>query len=107
LKELGAELAFDRFSGGPTCIEDLALAAPDLLVLAPTLCRGISSYPRRMSQLKSVISSCEAADIKAVMPARLPKEDCQAGSENGLNLMLSSAFAPTDVFHSVAAPATV
>ncbi len=106
LKELGAELAFDRFSGGPTCIEDMSLASPDLLVLAPTLCRGISSYPRRMTQLKSVILSCEAADIKAVLPARLPKEDCQAGNDNGLSLMLSSTFAPTDAFVSAAIPAT-
>ena len=107
LKELGAELTFDRFSGGPTCIEDMAIASPDLLVLAPTLCRGISSYPRRMNQLKSVISSCEAAEIKAVLPARLPKEDCLAGNDNGLGLMLSSNVTPTDVFNSAAVPATV
>jgi pSer/pThr/pTyr-binding forkhead associated (FHA) protein len=107
LKELGAELAFDRFSGGPTCIEDMTEAAPDLLILAPTLCRGISSYERRMSLLKQIVSSCESANIKAVMPAKLPKEDCQAGNDIGLNLFLNSNFTPTDSFSSCALPISV
>jgi pSer/pThr/pTyr-binding forkhead associated (FHA) protein len=107
LKELGAELAYDRFSGGPTCVNDMAPAAPDYLVLAPTLCRGIASYPRRMTQLKSVIANCEAANIKVVMPARLPKEDYQAANDIGVNLKLSAASGIADEINSLSTPATV
>jgi pSer/pThr/pTyr-binding forkhead associated (FHA) protein len=107
LKELGAELAFDRFSGGPTCIDDMVAAVPDLLILAPTLCRGISSYPRRMTQFKNVVSSCEAANIKCVLPARLPQEDCDAASDIGLNLVLSSTHSPIDELGALVTPATV
>lgn len=107
LKELGAELAFDRFSGGPTCVADMSAAAPHWLILAPTLCRGISSNSRRMTQLKSVIENCNAAEIEVVLPARLPQEDYEAASEIGLNLMLSSTHRPHDVFGILATPATV
>ena len=107
LKELGAHLAFDNFSGGPTCVKDMSPAAPDLLVLAPTLCRGISSNPRRMGQLNTIAAACEASEIKLVLPDRLAPEDRQAGSDNGLNLVLSAARSPVDVLSSVATPATV
>lgn len=107
LKELGAELAFDRFSGGPTCVTDMTGAAPDLLVLSPTLCRGVSSYPRRMTQLKNVLASCDAAEIKVVLPARLPKEDYDAASDIGLNLMLTSAQSSAEDLEALAVPATV
>lgn len=107
LKQLGAELAFDRFSGGPTCITDMSLSAPDWLVLAPTLCRGISSNQRRMTQLKNIIANCNDAEIKVVLPARLPEEDYLAASEIGLNWMLSSSQSAIDESSSLVTPATV
>jgi len=91
LKQLGAELAFDRFSGGPTCVTDMKTSVPDWLVLAPTLCRGIASNPRRMTQLQRVCENCNSADVKVVLPERLPQEDYEAASEIGLHLMLSSS----------------
>jgi hypothetical protein len=107
LKELGAELAFDRFSGGPTCVADMSASAPDWLVLAPTLCRGISSNGRRMTQLKNVVANCSDADIKVVLPARLPDEDCKAAGEIGLELMLSSTHSAIDQSSAKVTPATV
>jgi pSer/pThr/pTyr-binding forkhead associated (FHA) protein len=105
-KELGADLAFDRFSGGPTCIGDVELASPDLLVLAPELARGISSHPRRMMQLKHVVSNCDAADVKVVLPAGLPEEDFQAASDVGVNLIIGSVSTCPELNRSTALPVT-
>ena len=107
LRELGAELAFDHFSGGVTCIENMAVAPPDLLVLAPTLARGISSHPRRMNQLKTVVSKCEDAEIQIVLPFGLAEEDYKAGSDIGLNLIVSTDFAPINVHRPDAIHASV
>lgn len=106
-KELGAELAFDRFSGGPTCISDVELASPDLLVLAPELARGISSHPRRMMQLKNVVANCDAANVKVVLPARIQEDDFQAASDIGVNLIVDHASMSYETSSSLALPATV
>jgi len=97
LRTLGADLAFDRFSGGATCIDDMELALPDLLFLAPTLARGISSHPRRLKQLKTIVSRCEAADIQLVLPDGLAEEDYQAGNDIGINLTVGRNFIPDDM----------
>lgn len=107
LKALGADLAFDNFSGGATCIGDMEVAAPELLVLAPTLVRGISSNPRQVNQLKNVISICETAEIKVVLPAGLPPEDIQAGHDIGLNLIVSNSATPIDLQESSDIPVSV
>jgi pSer/pThr/pTyr-binding forkhead associated (FHA) protein len=107
LKELGAELAFDRFSGGPSCIVDMSASAPDWLILAPTLCRGISSNSRRLAQLKNIVANCSEAEIRVVLPARLPQEDYDAASDIGLNLLLSADHSAIDESDSLATPATV
>lgn len=107
LKVLGAELAFDDFSGGATCVGEMKLASPDLLVLAPTLVRGISSHPRRREQLRNVVSLCEAADIRVVLPVGLTEQDRQTAHEFGLNLVLSNPSTPLDVISSYAIPISV
>ena len=107
LRELGAELAYESFSGGSTCIEEMKLASPDFLVLAPALVRGISSNLRQQEQLKNVISNCENADIKVVLPMGTAEEDIQVGLDVGLNLIVSNPTAPIDVPSSNAVLATV
>jgi len=97
LRTLGAGLAFDRFSGGATCIDDMELSPPDFLLLAPTFARGISSHPRRMKQLETIASKCEAADIQIVLPAGLAEEDYQAGNDLGLNLIVKRNSTPMDI----------
>jgi hypothetical protein len=107
LKELGAELAFDRFSGGPSCITDMSASAPDWLILAPTLCRGISSNSRRLTQLKNVVANCVEAEIKVVLPPRLPTDDYEAASEIGLSLSLNADQCSIDESDVNAVPASV
>ncbi|TWU21903.1 FHA domain-containing protein [Bythopirellula polymerisocia] len=107
LKALGADLAFDRFSGGAACIGDMELASPEFLVLEASLARGISSHPRRLTQLKNLISICEAAEIELVLPYGLPEEDCQASHDLGLNLLVSNASNSIEVASANAVVALV
>ena len=104
LRALGAELAFDRFSGGAACIDDMERASPDLLVLAPTLARGISSHPRRLKQLKKVASHCEVSEIQIVLPAGLPEDDYEAGFDIGLNLLAASTSSATNSQNPIKSP---
>ncbi|QEG34453.1 FHA domain-containing protein [Bythopirellula goksoeyrii] len=97
LRSLGAELTFDNFSGGAACIGDMEVATPELLVLAPSLVRGISANPRQLNQLQNVTSICEEANIKVILPAGLPQEDCQASHDIGLNLIVSNSASPIEL----------
>ena len=97
LKSLGAELAFDYFSGNAESIDAMEVASPDFLLIAPTLARGISSYPRRLEQLNKILSNCEAVDIQCVLPVGLAEEDYQAGADLGVNLIMSTSSSPAGV----------
>lgn len=86
VKELGADLAFDIFTGGATCIDSMESASPELLVLAPALARNVSSNPRRKKHLEKIIARCKEASIRPVLPAGLDEEDQQEVMDLGVDL---------------------
>lgn len=89
LKASGAELAFDAFSGGATCIDSMGNASPDLLVLAPVVVRNISSNPRSKNHLDRIVSHCRKSGIRVILPAHLGDEDYQEVCELGVDLVVS------------------
>lgn len=88
LKSLGASLAFDSFTGGATCIDNMATAPPDLLVLAPAIARNISTNPRRKKHLEKTLTHCNDLDIRVVLPAGLEENDRRDVLELGIELVV-------------------
>lgn len=88
LKASGAVLALDSFSGGAACIESIEDAAPDLLVLDPTVTRSISSNSRGKKHLDRLVARCEKSDTRVVMPAGLTEDDYQVVQGLGVELIV-------------------
>lgn len=83
-------LAFDEFSGGAGCIDDMESAPPDYLLLSPNVVRGVADQSRRLQRLEIVQAGCEAAGIRAVLPAGTSPTDAEACQELGIQLAQQS-----------------
>lgn len=94
LKSLGAELAFDTFTGGATCIDSMADISPDLLVLSPSVARRITTNPRSKERLGRIIAHCNESGIRVVLPAGLAEEDHREICELGIDLALGGIEKP-------------
>ena len=88
LRALGADLAFDVFTGGATCIDSMESISPDLLMLAPAIARSVSSNPRRKKHLEKIVTRCKEVGIRLVLPHGLEQDDRREVIEMGVDLVV-------------------
>ena len=107
LKASGAELVFDAFTGGASCVDSMQAAPPDLLVLAKALARGIPSNRHRKKHLEQIVSSCSAAGIRLVLPAGLTESEYQECHDLGVELIVRENEKPENAHGTKAVAITV
>lgn len=95
-KRQGAMISLEGFSGAAQCVEDLADAEPDFLVLAPEVVRDVATQRRRWQRLEIVQASCEATGIRAVLPADVSGQDRVCCHQLGIGLAVGSAASPQE-----------
>lgn len=87
LRQHGFLLAYDDFSGGGGCIESMDQAPPDYLLLSEKVVRGAADQPRHLQRLEIMQANCAAHQIKTVLPQTTSREDADACSQLGIQLV--------------------
>lgn len=90
LRQADFLLAVGDFVGSGSHIAKLAADAPDYLLLAPTMFRGLSGA-RQRRQLASIPTACEQIGARAIVCGLATREDEETCRELGFQLAVSTS----------------
>lgn len=87
----GLLIAYDQFQGNGGQVSQLEALAPDYLLLSESMIKGLNNSPdarQPLRRLESVLSACQDAAVRPVLPAGIPREGLETCRSLGYDLIL-------------------